>query len=231
MPTAVAQPLPLQSQLEPHTGPIHVLLVDDHPAVRVGARKLIDEQPDMTVVAEAASVAQALAEPPTGIDVAVVDYQLGGGADGLALTIHLKQLALPPPVLIYSAFADNALAAAAVIAGADGLLGKQALGEELCLAIRRLARGKRYLPAVTPALARAVAAGLGPDDQALVGMLLHGVDRADVADQLGVTLPQLDGRCAGILRALKRRPSADLRRAPLDYERGGRPARMAHRIG
>lgn len=66
--------------------PIAVLLVDDHSAVRAGARTLIDDQPDMTVVAEARSAEEALGQPELPVDVAVVDYHLGDGHDGLWLT-------------------------------------------------------------------------------------------------------------------------------------------------
>ena len=73
-PTPVA---PVTSIRSPRSIRIPVLLVDDHPAVRVGARKLIDDQPDMAVVAEARSAEEALRQSEFPIDVAVVDYQLG----------------------------------------------------------------------------------------------------------------------------------------------------------
>jgi DNA-binding NarL/FixJ family response regulator len=130
-----------------------VLLVDDHPAVRLGVRTLIDDQPDMRVAAEASSARDALGQLEEQIDVAVVDYHLREGEDGLWLTTRLKGMHPAPRVLIYSAFADGALAVTAAIAGADGLLGKQELGQELCRAIRRLAAGQHHLPAITQPLA------------------------------------------------------------------------------
>lgn len=207
---------------------IRVLLVDDHPAVRLGARRLIDEQPDMTIAAEASSVDEALSKLDDRMDVAVIDYQLGGGRDGLSLTMHLKQLEPPPRVLIYSAFADSALAVSTIIAGADGLLGKEALGEELCTAVRRLMTGHHYLPAVTASVADAMSYRLAPSDHAIFGMLLHGIEPEEVAERLGLSLKQLHGRRARILDSLKRAPSSLLARArsALDYER---PYRRASR--
>lgn len=58
-------------------------------------------------------------------------------------------------MLIYSAFADGALAVTALIAGADVVIGKDELGQELCRAIRRLARGQHRLPAIIPSIAQA----------------------------------------------------------------------------
>jgi len=209
--------------------PIRVLLVEDHPAVRVGARRLVEEQPDMALVAEAASAEDALRQlqgPELDVDVALVDYQLGAGGDGLALTTALKELDQPPRVLIYSAFADIALLAPAIVAGADGLLRKDAMGEELCIAIRRLAKGRRYLPAVKSSVIRAMAVRLEPDDQAIFAMLVHGTTADVVAERLRLTEPELTQRRLRILRSLKRTPSGVLAKArsPLNYERAQRRA-------
>jgi DNA-binding NarL/FixJ family response regulator len=199
------------------------LLVDDHPAVRLGARALIDAQPDMRVVAQAASAGDALGQLAGPIDVAIVDYHLGDGEDGLWLTTQLKRSENPPRVLVYSAFADGALAVMALIAGADGLLGKHELPDELCCAIRRLARGQHNLPAVSPSIAHAMRSRLEPRDQALFGMLLHAITPDAIAERLGITHEELHARRSLILRSFKpARPPSPLpmaARAPLDYER------------
>jgi DNA-binding NarL/FixJ family response regulator len=132
-----------------------VLILDDHPAVRLGMRALIDDQLDMRVVAQAHTVGEAVSLLDTPIDVAVVDYHLPDARDGLAFVTHTQDLPSPPRTLVYSAFADGALAAMAVIAGAEGMLGKHELGDELCNAIRRVARGRRHFPAIAPSIAEA----------------------------------------------------------------------------
>ena len=209
--------------------PIAVLLVDDHPAVRAGARMLIDDQPDMTVVAEARSAQEALGQPELPVDVAVVDYHLGDGHDGLWLTTELKRREKPPHVLIYSTFADNALAVIAPIAGADGLLDKRELGEELSSAIRRLARGQQHLPAIRSSLANALRSRLTAHDQAIFSMLLHGTSPDVIVQRLGITHDELTVRRSTILRSLKpaRRTMAlgSGAHGPLDYERFRRAAR------
>src|SRR2546430_3106774 len=80
---------------------ISVLIVDDHPAVRLGVRALIDDQPDMRVVAEARSVSEASNVLDVPIDVAVVDYHLRDGRDGLALVADVHQRRSAPRTLIY----------------------------------------------------------------------------------------------------------------------------------
>jgi DNA-binding NarL/FixJ family response regulator len=202
-------------------GPIRVLLADDHPAVRLGVRKLIDDQPDMIVVAEARSADEALGYLEEGDDVAVLDYHLGAGRDGLWATRRLKRRHGGPRVLIYSAFADSALGVAALVAGADGLLGKGSLGEELCIAIRRLAGGRQYLPAIPLSVAQAMRSQLSPSDQAIFGMLLASVPPDEIVDRLGIGPDELDDRRGIMLVALA--PAAPSVQgnayAPLDYER------------
>jgi DNA-binding NarL/FixJ family response regulator len=202
-------------------GPIRVLLADDHPAVRLGVRKLIDDQPDMIVVAEARSADEALGYLEEGDDVAVLDYHLGAGRDGLWATRRLKRRHGAPSVLIYSAFADSALGVAALVAGADGLLAKGSLGDELCNAIRRLAGGRQNLPAIPLSVAHAMRSQLRPSDQAIFGMLMAGVPPEGIVDRLSISRDELDDRRGIMLVALA---PADPRvqgnaHAPVDYER------------
>jgi DNA-binding NarL/FixJ family response regulator len=203
--------------------PIRLLLVDDHPAVRLGMRQLIDQQSDMRVVAAVAGVPEALSQPEWPIDVAIVDYHLGEAEDGLWLTTQLKRIATPPQVLVYTAFADGALAVAALIAGADGLLGKHELGDELCCAIRRLARGQHNLPAINPSIAHAMRPRFGPRDRAIFSMLLHGIAPDAIAAALSMTPDEVDDRRLIMLRSLKPVGAHSGlprgARAPLDYER------------
>jgi DNA-binding NarL/FixJ family response regulator len=210
-----------------------VLIVDDHPAVRLGVQLLIDDQPDMRVIAQARSVSEALSVLDTPIDVAVVDYHLRDGRDGLALVAHIGQRRSVPRTLVYSAFADSTLAAMALIVGADGLLGKHELGEELCDAIRRVARGQSHLPAIAPPVADAMRARLEPRDQAIFGMLLHGIPPGTIAERLSMTPQQLATRRVEILRSVKPSRAQPMRpgqsAAPLDYERPKRRLSLSAR--
>lgn len=207
---------------------IKVLLVDDHPAVRSGIRGLIADEPDMALVAEHAGASADTVDVASWADVAVVDYHLGD-RDGLWLTRQIKQRSAAPPVLVYSAFADEQLAAAAIVAGADGLLPKSALAEELSVAIRRLAHGRRYFPAIPRSVAATLCVRLEPTDQAICSMLIHGVPPAEIGARLDLTLPELDGRRAMILQAIAPRTARarvlDAARAPLDYDRPRRRPR------
>lgn len=190
---------------------IKVLIVDDHPAVRAGIRTLLAQQPDMLVMGECSSASAAVTADQTPPDVAVVDYHLGD-RNGLWVARRLRLLHPAPRILIYSAFADGALAAAAIVAGAHGLLSKSAIGGELCTAIRRLYRGQPYLPAISPTLARSMGASLSAPEQALFGLLLHGVAETEIAAQLEITPAELEAGRAAILAVLA--PAATRARIP-----------------
>lgn len=225
--TTYAAPPPL-SETSPDAAPIHVLLVDDHPAVRHGIRHLIADQPDMVMIAEHGSASRDTSEVARWADVAVVDYHLGD-RDGLWLTGQIKQRPGAPPVLIYSAFADTTLAVAAIVAGADGLLSKATLGEELTIAVRRLVHGRQYFPAIPASVAAALAARLAPHDQAILSMLVHGVPAGEIASRLEMTPGELDARRQLIVRAIA--PKGARAGVPpgsglvLDYDR---PLRRRH---
>jgi DNA-binding NarL/FixJ family response regulator len=181
--------------------PIHVLLVDDHPAVRHGIRQLIGDQPDMVMIAEHSSASRDTSEVARWADVAVVDYHLGD-RDGLWLTGQIKQQPSAPPVLIYSAFADTSLAVAAIVAGADGLLAKATLAEELTIAVRRLVHGRQYFPAIPASIAAALSARLAPQDRAILSMLVHGVPAGEIASRLEMTPGELEARRQLIVRSI-----------------------------
>jgi DNA-binding NarL/FixJ family response regulator len=182
---------------------LRVLVVDDHPAVRAGVMQLLEQQPELAVVdaVESAEAAMSLAERDP-IDVAVVDYQLGSRS-GLWLSRMLKRLDPPPHVVIYSAYCDGPLSAACVVAEADALVSKGGLGEELCDAVRAVADGQTRFPPVPPRLAEAMRRRLETEDQAIFGMLLAGIDKAEVAATLGMSRAGLDSRMWAVLHKLE----------------------------
>jgi DNA-binding NarL/FixJ family response regulator len=193
--------VPPHSETSPDSAPIHVLLVDDHPGVRHGIRQLIADQPDMVMVAEHSSASRDTSEVARWADVAIIDYHLGD-RDGLWLTGQIKQRPGAPPVLIYSALADTALAVAAIVAGADGLLSKATLGEQLTIAVRCLVHGRQYFPAIPASTVAALSLRLAPHDQAILSMLIHGKAPGEIASRLEMTPGELEARRQLIVRAI-----------------------------
>jgi len=184
--------------------PIRCLVVDDHPAILAGLGGLLASEPDFEVV-DALDSAEAAAQraEQVALDVAIVDYQLPGHS-GLWLSRKLKRLAQPPAVLIYSAFSDYMLAAACVVAEADGLLSKSALGSDLYTAIRRAASGRSRLPPVPPTLADGLRRRFDSLEQAIFGLLLAGIARDEIARTLHIDATEIETRQWAMLRKLER---------------------------
>jgi DNA-binding NarL/FixJ family response regulator len=184
--------------------PIRCIVVDDHPAIRLGLSQLLAAEPDFRMLDAFATAEAAYAYArETEIDAAIVDYQLGGRS-GLWCSRRLKSLARPPAVLIYSAFSDHLLAAASVVARADGLVSKAALGSELCERIREAAQGRGALPLVPPAVADSLRNRLDPTEQAIYGMMSARTADPEIAATLGLTAEELEARSWTMLRKLMR---------------------------
>jgi DNA-binding NarL/FixJ family response regulator len=132
---------------------IQVLLADDHPVVRSGYRRLLEETGDIRVAAEAATGEAAYAawvQQP--VDVLVTDLSMPGGG-GLALLQRLHQRDPGARMLVFSMHDGALLVRQALEAGARGFLTKASAPECLVDAVRALHAGQRWLdPALPPDL-------------------------------------------------------------------------------
>ncbi len=135
--------------------PIRVVLADDHPIVRAGLRALLEAQPDITVVGEAGSAAEAVElvtrERP---DVAILDISMPGG--GLEAVHAIAALALPTRVLILTVHAEERYLLPVLQAGGSGYVRKSSLHTDLIEAIYTVTRGEVF---VDPEAARMLLRG------------------------------------------------------------------------
>jgi DNA-binding NarL/FixJ family response regulator len=132
---------------------IRVLLVDDHALFRQGLKEVLSKAPDLRVVAEAGSYAQAT-EMLRANDISVVVADLSmPGRDGIDLISHIKASDASISILVLTMHEDSEYAARALRAGASGYMTKASTSEELVSAIRRIASGRRYVsPGVSEGL-------------------------------------------------------------------------------
>ena len=139
---------------------MRVLIADDHAVVRRGLKQILSEERDISVVGEARNGHEAL-EMSRRLewDVAVVDYAMPGRG-GVELLKEIKRHHPKRPVLVLSMYPEEWHAVQVLRAGGAGYLNKETATEELMTAIRKVAKGGRY---VSPALAEKLASGLAPD--------------------------------------------------------------------
>jgi DNA-binding NarL/FixJ family response regulator len=124
---------------------VRVLIVDDHPILRQGVTKLINQEKDMNVCAEAGDVQKALeAIEQQKPDVAVLDISLNG-ASGIELLKDIKVRFPKLPVLILSMHDEVIYAPRALRAGASGYVMKQEGPEKVITALRTILNGQVYL--------------------------------------------------------------------------------------
>ncbi|MGW0903274.1 response regulator [Streptomyces sp. NPDC002853] len=140
--------------------PVRVVIVDDEQLVRMALRLVIDGEPDLTVVAEAADGNAAITvvdeQRP---DVVLMDVRMPG-RDGLSATRELLTRAMPPRVLMLTTFDSDDLVLGALRAGALGFVLKDTRPQQILDAVRTVADGE---PVLSPAAAsRVIAAATGP---------------------------------------------------------------------
>lgn len=182
---------------------LRVALLDDHPAVLAGLRRLIDSEPDMRVAAVASSAA-GLARELEGIrpDVLILDYDLARG-DGLAHCRRIKSRLNPPSVIIYSAYAGPALTLAARAAQADGVVDKAAPVPALLAAVRSVGHGDEALAPVPRDAFEAAVARLDDEDLPVFAMLLDREPIDSIADALRADRAEVARRAQRIVGRLR----------------------------
>ncbi|MFE8011696.1 response regulator [Streptomyces antibioticus] len=133
--------------------PIRVFLLDDHEVVRRGVHDLLNDEPDITVVGEAANVQQALVRVPAlRPHVAVLDVRLPDG-DGVTVCRELRSQMPELACLMLTSFDDEEALLDSIMAGASGYVLKQIQGSDLVSAVRTVAAGQSLLdPSATARL-------------------------------------------------------------------------------
>jgi NarL family two-component system response regulator LiaR len=134
-------------------GKIKILIADDHAVVREGTRQILEQEPDLNVVAEAGDGEEAVGLAGSfKPDVAIIDIAMPK-LDGIEATRQIKALYPTIAVLILSAYDDDQFVFSLLEAGAAGYLLKSIRGRELINAVRAVHAGESVL---APSIARKV---------------------------------------------------------------------------
>ena len=188
---------------------IRLVIADDHPIVRAGLHALFSLEPDLEVVAEAATPDEAGAcaerENP---DVVLMDLQFGSqtATTGVDATRRIRALEAPPYVLVLTNYDSDADILGAVEAGASGYLLKDAPPHELTAAVRAAAAGESALaPVIASRLLdrmRAPRVSLSSREIEVLELVAAGRSNSEVAEQLFVSETTVKSHLAHIFSKL-----------------------------
>jgi DNA-binding NarL/FixJ family response regulator len=175
---------------------IRVLVVDDHVAVRSGLAGILNAEPGITVVGQAATgdsaVSLAARRRP---DVIVMDLQLDGGMDGFEATRKVLEADSTVGVIMFTAYAEHHLLNDGLDAGARGFMIKDATPDEMVRGVRIVADGGMYLdPSLSVLTAR---------EREVLGLLADGSSNREIAAQLFVSVETVRTHVRNAMRKLE----------------------------
>lgn len=191
---------------------ISVLLVDDHALVRRGFRRMLEDDPEITVIGEASdgpdAVAAALELRPS---VVVMDFALPS-MNGAVATRHILRSIPDMPVLILSMHSEPSYVRTCLDAGARGYLLKNAMDLELVDAVKQVAAGRRVLDRRLGSLAEVddVRPNLTTRELEVLQLIVHGKSNREIAAMLGLSVNTVAVHRANIMQALGKHNTAEM---------------------
>jgi NarL family two-component system response regulator LiaR len=195
---------------------IKILIADDHAVVREGTRQILEGEPNLEVVAEAADGEEAVRLASSSKpDVAIIDIAMPK-VDGVEATKQIKKLHPDIAVLILTAYDDDQFVFSLLEAGAAGYLLKSVRGRELIDAVRRIYAGESVLH---PAIARKVLNRFVPSQDKIAGqkpsdvlsdremevlkLAAKGQSNQDIAENLCLSLRTVQAHLGHIFNKLR----------------------------
>ena len=216
--------------------PTRVFLLDDHEVVRRGLAELLGSEPDVEIVGEAATAAEALSRAPAvRPDVAVLDVRLPDG-NGVTVCRELRSQLPELRCLMITSFADDDALFDAIMAGAAGYVLKQIRGMDLVSAVRTVASGQSLLDrrttagvlermrrAITTADRPAELSGLSERERTVLQLIGEGLTNREIGERMVLAEKTVKNYVSHLLAKLgmQRRTRAAI--LATELRRGGTP--------
>lgn len=205
---------------------IEILMADDHAIFRSGVRRLLSDEPDMRIVAEAANGQEAIELlRRRAFGLVLLDVNMSGRS-GLDTLRRIHSEWPKQPVILLSMYPEAQYAAIALQSGAHGYLSKDRDAAELVAAIRIAAGGGYYLPpGLPPSTLLNVTAGealpawkrLTEREWHILRLIVKGVSLTDIGETLSLSVKTVSTYRSRLLLKLGVQSNADLVRYCLDH--------------
>ncbi|WP_233594822.1 response regulator transcription factor [Amycolatopsis sp. WAC 04169] len=199
-----------------------VFVLDDHEIIRDGLRARLEQEPDITVIGEAATATEALARiPQLTPDVVILDIQLPDG-DGITVCREVRSTMKPPPAcLMLTSDTDDDALFGAIVAGVSGYMLTRASSASIVSAVRTVAAGGSLLdPTLTAGVMNRLRRGAGgvdpryeqltPQERRILDHIADGMTNRQIADRLFLAEKTVRNYVASLLAklGLQRRSAA-----------------------
>jgi DNA-binding NarL/FixJ family response regulator len=206
---------------------LRILVADDHPVVREGLKQIISRMTDMSIAAEASDGQEVMDKlNKTKVDVVILDLSMPG-RNGLETLVQIHGQWSKLPILVLSQFPEEQYALRVFKAGAAGYLMKETASEELILAIRKIARGGKY---VSESLAEQLASQLDAQFEKPAHAILsdrefqvlckiaQGKSPTEIAKELSLSIKTVSTYRTRILEKLGKKNNAELIRYSIEHQ-------------
>lgn len=198
---------------------IETLIVDDHTIFRSGVRRLLLDEPDMRIVAEASNGLEAIKSIRVRrFDVVLLDINMDGRS-GLEVLDSIRHMSPNVPVLVLSMYPEQQYALVAIKSGARGYVSKDAEPAELVAAIRKVAAGEQYFSAAAAPLLNAQLRGqderlahqrLSVREYQIMLMMIRGLSLTDIGEEMMISVKTVSTHRTHILEKLNVSSTAEL---------------------
>lgn len=192
---------------------IRVLLVDDHLVTRAGARRILEDAPDIEVAGEAGDGEEALSQVDAlEPDIVALDIDMPG-MDGIKTCQTLLRRERPPRILALTGHDKEAYVRELTRLGVHGYLLKSAGPDELIAAVRAIHAGRQAFSISVSEKLRRVESGMTPHatakERAVLGAVARGLKNQEIADELSVSLNTVEFHMRNLLDKLGASSRAD----------------------
>jgi len=185
-------------------GKIRILIAEDHLIARVGVKTIVNMQPGMTVVGEAANGAQAVElYSKHHPDITLMDMRMPG-MSGLEAIVAIRAEEPNARIIALSTYGGDEDIRRALQAGVRSYLTKDVLHDELIRAIHAVQAGETYLPASVNAVlsASSLPAGLSSREMDVLSLIVKGHGNKQIAHQLSIAEHTVKNHVKSILNKL-----------------------------